>query len=171
MLHGTVQRHEATMTIASVVDEGTTFEISFSPFTESTRLEEEQEADIVLQPLNVLLAEDDAELRSIYAEILTEEGHTVGTAGSGSEALKLWGEQVFDLVITDRSMPFMSGDQLAQMIKEVSPETPVILVTGFGEIMQSIDENPPGIDHVLGKPVTVSQLRKAIATVMRTRQT
>jgi FixJ family two-component response regulator len=63
-------------------------------------------------------------------------------------------------------MPDMSGDQLAASIKQISPETPVIMLTGFGDIMSAIGEKPAGADLVLSKPVTLDNLRRGIAAVM-----
>jgi CheY-like chemotaxis protein len=75
----------------------------------------------------------------------------------------------FDVVILDRAMPGLSGDQVAVAIKEFKPDLPVILLTGFGNMMQAAGETPPGIDLVLGKPVTIAGLRAALAQVVRSR--
>ena len=69
-------------------------------------------------------------------------------------------------MITDRGMPEMGGDKLAAVIKEREPGTPIIMLTGFGEMMRSAREMPGGVDYVLNKPVTVTALREAINTVL-----
>jgi two-component system response regulator HydG len=93
---------------------------------------------------------------------LTEDGHTVVTAASAREGLELLGAREFDLVITDRAMPGLSGDQLASLVKKQTPDRPVILLTGFGDFMKAAGEMPEGVDWIVSKPVTISTLRNAI---------
>lgn len=69
-------------------------------------------------------------------------------------------------MIVDRAMPGISGDQFAAAIKSVAPAFPIILLTGFGALMTSQGEVPPGVDLVLGKPVTFAALRDAFAKVL-----
>lgn len=68
-----------------------------------------------------------------------------------------------DLIITDRAMPRMNGDQLAAAVRLARPELKVLLLTGFGEVMAAQNEILEHVDLVLSKPVTVTQLRAAIA--------
>jgi CheY-like chemotaxis protein len=80
----------------------------------------------------------------------------------GREALEaLRGEEGFDLVITDRAMPDMSGDQVAETIKTLAPDMKLILLTGFGGLMDTSDI--PAADAILAKPVTLTALRRTIA--------
>jgi CheY-like chemotaxis protein len=75
-------------------------------------------------------------------------------------------EREWDLLVTDRSMPEMSGDQVAIAAKHVRPALPVILLTGFGDLMNASGELPEGVDCVLGKPLTTARLREALTTVI-----
>ena len=63
-------------------------------------------------------------------------------------------------------MPMMSGAQLAAAIKEVSPEMPVILLTGFGEMAEQLEGKPISVDRTLSKPATIDGLREAISEVI-----
>ncbi len=101
----------------------------------------------------------------VVAAYLAADGHAVATATSGQEALKVLQAGKSDVVITDRAMPVMNGDQLAAMIKETTPDTPVILLTGFADMIHANDESVGNVALVLGKPVTVDALREAIAEV------
>ena len=65
--------------------------------------------------------------------------------------------------MTDRSMPEMNGDALAAEIKKLQPAQPVLLLTGFGDIMSGTGEQPAGVDLVVSKPFTLTTLRSAIA--------
>jgi CheY-like chemotaxis protein len=87
-------------------------------------------------------------------------------AFDGIKALEQFRRGGFDLVITDQSMPGMSGHQLATAIAELSPETPIILLTGFGEEMHPTGNQPASNDLVIGKPVTGLDLRRAIQKVL-----
>ena len=71
----------------------------------------------------------------------------------------------FDLVITDKSMPQLSGDELAVIVKEMSPGARVIMLTGFGSMMHDAEERPDCIDLVLSKPIKLDEFRKAVRTV------
>ena len=68
--------------------------------------------------------------------------------------------------MTDLAMPEMSGDQLALAVKEVSPSMSVILLTGFGEMMLTAEETPPGVDLIVPKPFSLASLQQAVAKVL-----
>ena len=103
---------------------------------------------------------------SLLSDYLTSDGHTVQLATDGRAALMYFQEEAFDLVVTDRGMPHLSGDQLAEAIREIS-DVPIIMVTGFGGMMLASGERPPGIDFILSKPVAIASLRKAIVNVLK----
>jgi CheY-like chemotaxis protein len=114
----------------------------------------------------VLLVDDEDLVRRILKEFLLGDKHIVETAAHGKEALDKFQRAEFDVVILDRAMPDMSGDQVALSIKQLKPETPIILLTGFGSMMQAAGEQPPGVDLVVSKPVTILGLREAVAKVV-----
>ena len=71
----------------------------------------------------------------------------------------------YDIVITDRGMPEISGDQLAAEIQRTAPDMTIIMLTGFGDMMDNAGENPVGVDLILSKPITLAALREAIIRV------
>ena len=166
MVYGIVQRHEGTMEIETEIGKGTTFTIRL-PVRERPSAEANgvSASSNPVRPLNILAVDDEPMVRQLVTEYLTDDGHTVETAGNGSQGLQKFRKGRFDLVITDRAMPEMSGDHLAHAVKEESPETPVILLTGFGDIMIAKDEKPEAVDLIVAKPVTVAALRQAVAQV------
>ena len=99
------------------------------------------------------------------AAMLSVDGHQVETATNGRDALDKFIAAPFDLVVTDRAMPEMSGDQLAAALRTVAPG-PVIPMTGFGDIMSATGEKPAGVDMILTKPATLNTLREAVAKVI-----
>ncbi|HEU5318788.1 MAG TPA: response regulator, partial [Chloroflexota bacterium] len=70
----------------------------------------------------------------------------------------------FDVVVTDRAMPGLSGDQLALELKRRRPGVPVVMLTGFGALMNG--KAPEGVDALLAKPVSLAALRRALADVV-----
>ena len=98
----------------------------------------------------------------MITEYLQADGHSTTTAAHGREALDRFKTDCIDLVITDQSMPEMNGVQLAAALRERAPNLPIILLTGFGEEMQALGDHPENVDLVIGKPVSASELRRAI---------
>ena len=116
-------------------------------------------------PLRVLVVDDDESVRRVTAAYLATDGHQVTQAENGSAALEAFRAAPFDVVLTDRAMPGMNGDQLAELIKRASPAMPVILLTGFGDLMDAAGEAAVYVDRVLGKPVMLATLRATLAEV------
>jgi CheY-like chemotaxis protein len=110
-------------------------------------------------PLRILIVDDEQAVRFVLCSLLEAQGHSVEAASNGFEGLQRFHKEPFDVVLTDRAMPGMSGDELALAIKRVAPQTPVILVTGFAP---SPAEELPGIDAVVKKPFTMATLSEAI---------
>ncbi len=111
----------------------------------------------------ILVVDDEKMVRDVLAEMLRRMGHGVRTAFNGFEALRLFGEKPFDLVTTDLNMPVMDGYILAKRIKQTSPDTPVIMVTGCTVAVESRITKSEHVDFVLSKPFTFKTLEKAIA--------
>lgn len=163
MVYGIVQRHGGTLDIQSAVGRGTTFIISL-PIHDAYEPKKESAPSAVSRPLNILVADDQPVLCELVDEYLRRDFHTVSTARDGQEAFDRFQKGNFDLVITDQAMPSMTGSQLAAAIKDVSPRTPIILLTGFGESPQE-DAARNSIDEVLSKPVSSIDLRQALVRV------
>ena len=96
---------------------------------------------------------------------VVRDGHTVDVAADGQEALQKFRAGQFDLVMTDRGMPVLSGDDLAAAVSAAS-EVPVIMITGFGGMMVASGDRPPGVSFTLSKPVGIATLRNAISSVV-----
>ena len=105
-------------------------------------------------------------MRQFLSNCLSRDSHTVESAEDGQAALTKFQEGEFDLVITDRGMPNLSGDELAVAIRANS-DTPIIMLTGFGGMMVASGERPPGVDFILSKPVAIAALRNAIVSVLK----
>lgn len=167
MVYGIVLRHTGTLDIASEPGKGTTVSIRL-PIERAEAAAELSPAtpEDSWSPLRVLVVDDEMMMRRMLSDYLSDDGHTVETAENGREGLAKFRAGAFDVVMTDRAMPKMSGDQLTAEIKQISPNQPVIMLTGFGELMRTARERPAGVDLVVGKPVTPTALRQAIAEVV-----
>ena len=167
MVYGIMQRHDGMLDIETALNRGTTFVLKLPVQREP--LPEVQPVTDTAGPgrgLRVLVVDDEPLIRQLVGDFLRMDGHVAEVAESGTLGVERFAQGDFDLVLTDRAMPDMSGDQLAQVVKDRSPETPVILLTGFGDIMAVSNEQPAGVDLILGKPLTQPELRKAIERVM-----
>jgi CheY-like chemotaxis protein len=114
----------------------------------------------------VLLVEDDASTRDTLSTLLSHAGHYVTAAEDGPAAVLLLRQRPFDVVLTDRAMPIMSGDELAMVVKSRYPSTAVVLVTGMGGEMVRRDQQPEGVNVILPKPVSPGSLELALARAM-----
>lgn len=114
-----------------------------------------------MTPLRILVVDDEVSMRNILNRMLQSDGHTVGFASDGMEALRSFEAGHWNLVITDYLMPEMDGESLSQEIKTRSPSTPVILMTGLVRNVTC-----PTADTILRKPFTLASLTAALQAVM-----
>ena len=106
----------------------------------------------------ILVIDDDCTVRDIVSKMICRLGFEVSSADSAENGLALFIKNKFDLVITDFSMSGMDGIQLAYCIKEVSPSTQVVLMTGHEkEVILSIIRDT-AVDQALFKPITLTQM-------------
>jgi len=170
MVYGIVERHGGSVDIQSVVGFGTVIAIALPLTTPQGDASRVGPSPVAVQPLDyqidVLAVDDEPLIRDFIYRSLTHDGHTVTTATNGREALEVLQQARFDLVITDRGMPEIGGDQLASAIKRDYGDVPIIILTGFGELMKASGDLPYGVDLILSKPVTIGILREAIDTVL-----
>jgi len=167
MVYGIVQRHEGNIAIKSEVGKGTSFIIRLPRLTEQQRKDGAQRAEANLPSLHILVVDDEPMVLDVVIQYLTADGHTVEIATNGIEGLEKFHTGWFDLVITDRAMPDMNGIQLASLIKQVAPNKPIIMLTGFGDMMKANDDIPESIDYLVSKPVTLTEFREVLSKVSK----
>jgi two-component system, NtrC family, response regulator AtoC len=110
----------------------------------------------------ILLVDDERAMRDALRELLRLDKHTVIEANNGAEALALFTQSRFDLVLTDWVMPFVKGSELATRIKQLAPDQPILMITAHG--IKPGPTNP--VDAVLRKPFDLGELRSALAEVL-----
>jgi len=162
-VYGIVQRHEGELDIKSEAGRGTSVAMSV-PLERGSRAPSAPKAPAQpARPLRLLVVEDEPLVREVLTVYLAEDHHQVTLATNGREALDLFKPGAFDLVLTDRAMPELNGDQLAAEIQKIAPKQPLVLLTGYGDLMNDSGELPPGVNLIVGKPFTLNSLREAIA--------
>ena len=163
MVYGIVHRHDGTLNISSAPGRGTTVTLGFPAARAGAAPVATASRKVLPEPMRILVVDDKPAARTLLKEMLAADGHDVETVSKGVDGVMRLQSSRFDLVITDRSMPAMSGDELARIVKESETPIPVIMITGFGVLMKSAGERPFGVDIVLPKPVTRLELREALA--------
>ena len=112
----------------------------------------------------ILVVEDDPTVRDSITLLLRIDRHIVSEAANGLEALKLVGQQPFDLVVLDFAMPEMLGGEVALRIKLIAPTLPILMVTAHVEKLTDFDKP---VDAVLAKPFAVEELRSAVTKLLQ----
>jgi two-component system response regulator PilR (NtrC family) len=110
----------------------------------------------------ILVVDDEQSMRDFLAILLTKEGHEVLTAKSGADALQAVQSEIFDLVITDMKMPGADGMEVLKAVKEVSPETVVIMITAFATTETAVEAMKIGAYDYIIKPFKVDELKLII---------
>ncbi len=164
-VYGIARRHQGEIDIQSQQGRGTSVAVSLPLEKSAPVIEPAKPAPAAAPGLRILVVEDEPLVREVLGVYLAEDRHHVTTAENGRIGLEKFRVGEFDLVMTDRAMPEMNGDALAAEIKKLRPSQPVLLLTGFGDIMSGAGERPTGVDLVVSKPFTLTTLRTAIAKI------
>jgi PAS domain S-box-containing protein len=172
MVHGIISRHAGEVGVRSVEGQGTTITVRL-PVAEVDSTVVERPETVSPQdsprlsplsgPLTVLVIDDDPLLAETLSISLRFLGHEATVATSGKEGLTRLTAERFDLILTDLGMAEMSGWEVAKAVKARWPTCPVILVTGWGDALESDRLEGTGVDLVLAKPYTMAQLQDALA--------
>ncbi|MDE2261452.1 MAG: response regulator [Gammaproteobacteria bacterium] len=173
MVYGMAQRHGAQVEIDSAPGQGTTMRLLFPAAPQSADETARQLAlGLPVRPLRILIIDDDPLIIESVRETLRGDGHRITAADGGQagidafEAARAAGEP-FELVITDLGMPYVDGRRVAASVKAASPNTPVVLLTGWGQRLTAENQVPPHVDRVLNKPPRLRELRAALADLAR----
>jgi DNA-binding NtrC family response regulator len=106
----------------------------------------------------ILLVDDDEDMRSLLADVLIDEGYEVNQAVNGAEALVLLHRETFAAILLDKRMPGLSGMDLLPGLRVICPETPVIVITAFGDAHTAEEGAEKGAFGVLFKPFRMDEL-------------
>ena len=169
VIHGIIKNHRGDITVASSSGKGTTFQVTL-PVIEDAEVVTEFEPSNGAAKGNerILLIDDEEQIISMEQQMLENLGYQVTARTDSVEALDEFAKQPqnFDLVITDMTMPHMTGDELAQKLIDIKPNIPVILCTGFNEDITEEKALSMGIQKFVMKPVIKNDLATSIRTVL-----
>lgn len=166
MVYGIIQRHKGHLEIESAPGAGTTVRLFF-PILEAQAISGAEEGEeSVPPPLRILFVDDEPLIRRSLKEALEQEGHTVEVADGGEAGLEAFQAALargkpFDVVITDLGMPYVDGREVARRVKETSPGTPVVLLSGWGFFLDE-ERIPAAVDAVISKPPQMEELRRVL---------
>ncbi len=170
LVHAIVDEHHGLIHAESVVGQGTVFYIYLPVARRGKDPKLQKEADPAPQGGRecILVADDEEDIRELNRELLETYGYTVVTCENGQEAFDLFSRDPgnFDLVLTDMTMPAMTGAMLAQKLMEIREEIPVILCTGYSETLTQKEADLIGIKRYLQKPIQNKVLLREIREVL-----
>jgi DNA-binding response OmpR family regulator/anti-sigma regulatory factor (Ser/Thr protein kinase) len=168
-VYGMAKRHGARLEIDSAPGKGTRVRLNFrNEPAQPVGISRRAAPPTATRSLRVLLVDDDPSLLESLRSALQDEGHKVTTASGGQAGIDAFREaqhagKLFDLVITDLRMPYVDGREVVASVRAMSPGTPIILLTGWGQHAVNEQDLPPQVDRLLGKPPRIRELRTALA--------
>ncbi len=168
VVHGIVKRHGGTIRVWSLPGEGTTFQVMLPVIEESAAVSAPAPVDAPKGTGRILFVDDEAPIANIGRQMLRRLGYDVEVATGSMEALERFEScpDDFDLVITDMTMPHLRGDELARAVMDVRPDMPVILCTGYSDMINKEKARGMGIREVLEKPVGMLEMAGAVHDVL-----
>ena len=169
-VHGIVKKMNGEITLSNEVGDGCTFTVLL-PVLEYRENMASAAVDFIKLPTgseHLLLVDDENEIAELNRSVLEKLGYRVTICTDGALALKLLerNPQQFDLVLTDMNMPKLSGDRLAQAILKLNPEMPIILGTGYSDLISREEAQAIGIKGFYYKPLSIDRLVRLIRKVL-----
>src|SRR5438105_5170153 len=119
----------------------------------------------------ILVVDDDESTRELFAELLQRWGYDVEQTGDGHDALKLAAELHPDVIISDLVMPKLDGLALTRALREETPETPVIIITGKGTIDAAVEAVREGVFDFVEKPLDPARLKVILQRALEKKET
>jgi PAS domain S-box-containing protein len=165
VVHGIIQNHSGIIQLRDNIPAGTCFDI-FLPCTDISPLDQEDQtqADIIGGNERILLVDDEPAILDITRNILNRLGYETTCCPEGQTALATFTKnpENFDLVITDQTMPNMTGEELAEQLSRLKKDLPIIICTGYSKMMTQERAGKLGLRHFLMKPVSRHDLAQAV---------
>ncbi len=168
VVHGIVKSHGGAIHAYSVPGKGTTMKVYLPAIEKKAEVNIRAAKRLPLGSERVLFVDDEQALVDVGRQILEKLGYRVTTRNNSKEALTLFRSQpeMFDLVITDQTMPNMTGEELAKELISLRPDIPVIICTGFSAKVNEEKVCKMGIKALLMKPLIMQEMAETIRNVL-----
>jgi len=173
MVHGIIHDSNGHILVESTLNEGTTIKLVL-PCTEpetqtSIRSDEKHEVNLAG---HILLVDDDKLVTELHKEMLTTHGFDVTSFTESKLAFEEIekNQSAYDLILSDQSMPNMTGAELAEKAYKINPEIPVLIITGYNDISESNINESGNIEQVLHKPISNIELIEVVTKTIRKRK-
>lgn len=121
-------------------------------------------------PPHILVMEDDLSVAKGLEMVLGEDGFDVNLAGTGELAMEAFRNNRFDLLVADLRLPDIDGMEVIRQVREQTPETEVIVITGYGTAEKAVEAMKMGVSDFLPKPFTEEQIKAAIAEALKSEE-
>lgn len=169
VVHGIVASHHGAITVESTPGQGTTFELYLPQLDEPTAEEETLlEPELLRGNGRILFVDDEEAIAFLGQSMLSHLGYQVEVYTRSDQALAAFASdpERFDLVITDQTMPSMTGEVLAAALRRIRPNIPVILCTGYSHVISSERAKALGFDAFCLKPLLTQELSEIIRSIL-----
>ena len=168
VVDGIVREHGGAISVRSVPDRGTTFEVYFPVIMDDKISSDETEQVAPHGKGRILFVDDETMLTEMTKSLMEDLGYEVTTENNPVRALARFESEPFsfDLIITDMSMPKMTGLQLSMKISQIRRDIPIILITGFSILLENINLSEYGIREMVQKPIIRAILAQTISRVL-----
>ena len=168
VVHGIVKHSNGHITVESELGRGSTFTVYFPRITGGPEADDVSDDELPTGSEHILFVDDEEALVEMGEDILAELGYEVTSRMSSREALALLKEDPsrFDLVVTDQTMPEMTGVELAKEVLAIRPDMPIIMCTGFSYVVDADKARAAGIKAFAMKPLTKREIARTVRKVL-----